>query len=152
MDIIFRPAKRADLPILVKMLVEDSLGATREDYSEPLNPAYIAAFIEIENDKNNLLAVAEFAGNVVGLLQITFIPYLTYTGSWRCLIEGVRVHQDYQGRGFGRRMFEWAIEQAKLRNCRLVQLTSNKSRQGALKFYESMGFIASHEGFKLDLQ
>ena len=83
------------------------------------------------------------------MLQLTYIPYLTYIGSWRCLIEGVRIHSGYRGQGLGRRLFEWAIQRAKERNCRLLQLTSDKTRGDALRFYESLGFVASHEGFKL---
>ena len=85
------------------------------------------------------------------MLQLTFIPYLTYIGSWRCLIEGVRIHSDHRGRRLGRQFFEWAIARAKTRRCRIVQLTSDKERSSALRFYESPGFKATHEGFKLKL-
>lgn len=151
MDIKFRAASSADLTALVTMLANDQLGAAREDASSPLNPKYLAMFEEIENDLNNELMVVELEGQVIGMLQLTFIPYLTHLGSWRCLIEGVRVHEDFRGRGIGEKMFRFAIERAKERGCPMVQLTSNKQRAGALKFYQRLGFEASHEGFKLSL-
>ena len=150
-EITFRPARSGDLSLLVKMLADDNLGATRENWSKPLDSRYLAAFEEIETDPNNELVVVEHQGQVIGMLQITFIPYLTYTGSWRCLVEGVRVHPQWRGRGIGRRLFQWAIERARNRGCALVQLTSDKQRTSALRFYESLGFVASHEGFKLRL-
>lgn len=88
-------------------------------------------------------------GGLLGILQLTYIPYLTYKGSWRCLIEGVRIHKDYRGKGLGTELFKWAIQRAKEKNCNIVQLTSNKERIEAIRFYESLGFEASHEGFKL---
>ena len=133
------------------MLADDDLGTTREDDPRNIGHYYYDAFDCIETDPNNELVVAEAEDEVVGMLQLTFIPYLTYRGSWRCLIEGVRVRASHRGRGIGRQMFEWAIEQGRTRNCRLVQLTSNKQRQDAIRFYESLGFVPSHEGFKLDL-
>lgn len=133
------------------MLADDFLGATREDTSQPVNPSYTDAFNAIDRDPNNELMVAECEGVIVGMLQLTFIPYLTHTGSWRCLIEGVRVSTQHRGQGIGTQVFEWAIERAKQRNCALLQLTSNKQRPEAIKFYENLGFVASHEGFKYDL-
>ena len=150
-ELVFREAKREDLESLIGMLFDDELGMTREDASIPLNPAYIETFQHIENDNNNQLIVVETDGAIVGMLQLTYIPYLTYIGSWRCLIEGVRVSKTLRGRGIGRRMFQWAIEQAKKKKCILVQLTSDKQRPEAIKFYQALGFVASHEGFKLKL-
>lgn len=149
MSIQFRPATETDLPQLVAMLADDLLGATREDPSLPVNPRYADAFREIDHDPNNELVVAESGGDLVGMLQLTFIPYLTHTGSWRCLIEGVRIGRSHRGQGLGSRLMEWAIERAKARRCSIVQLTSDKQRPDALRFYESFGFVASHEGFKL---
>ena len=151
MDIKFRAASSADLTALVTMLANDQLGDAREDVSSPLNPKYLAMFEVIENDPNNELMVVELEGQVIGMLQLTFIPYLTHLGSWRCLIEGVRVHEDFRGRGIGEKLFRFAIERAKEKGCPMVQLTSNKQRAGALKFYQRLGFEASHEGFKLSL-
>jgi GNAT superfamily N-acetyltransferase len=88
---------------------------------------------------------------VVGVLQLTLLPYLTYQGSWRALIEGVRVASDRRSEGIGRRLIEWAIDRARDHGCRIVQLTSDKSRHEAIRFYEQLGFVASHEGLKLHL-
>lgn len=151
MQLHFRQATAFDLARLVSMLSDDELGALREDGSQPLNQRYLDAFREIERDSNNELTVVEGDGEVIGMLQLTFIPYLTYIGSWRCLIEGVRIHSDYRGQGLGRQFFKWAIARAKARKCRIVQLTSDKERSSALRFYESLGFKATHEGFKLKL-
>lgn len=148
---MFRAARESDLPALVSMLAQDGLGAQREDDSEPLNRNYIDAFDAINRDPNQALVVAELDHRVVGMMQLSFIPYLTHIGSWRCLIEGVRIHADYRGRGLGNAMIEWAIDAARKRNCRIVQLTSDKQRPDALRFYAALGFEATHEGFKLKL-
>ena len=147
----FRHAVAPDLPQLVAMLADDNLGAQREDSSQPLNSSYRAAFDAIDRDPNNVLIVAEVDQSIIGMLQLTFIPYLTYIGSWRCLIEGVRIHANYRGRGLGRTLIEWSIDAARKRQCRIVQLTSDKQRPEAIRFYESLGFKATHEGFKLKL-
>ena len=151
MQLVFRKALLTDIPGLVSMLSDDELGALREDGSRPLNQKYLQAFAEIESDANNELTVVESDAEVVGMLQLTFIPYLTYIGSWRCLIEGVRIHSDHRGQGLGAKFLQWAIERARERDCRIVQLTSDKKRPSALRFYESLGFKATHEGFKLRL-
>lgn len=152
MQLTFREAVQEDIATLVQMLAADELGATREDTSHPLNPRYLAAFAAIQYDPNNLLIVAESAGEIVGMLQLTFIPYLTHIGSWRCLIEGVRVHAAHRGEGIGRQLLQWAIAQAHAKEvCSIVQLTSDKQRADALRFYQSLGFEATHEGFKLKL-
>lgn len=147
----FRKAAVSDLDQLVSMLSDDELGALREDNSSPLNPNYLEAFRQIESDSNNELIVVVNDREIVGMLQLTFIPYLTYIGSWRCLIEGVRIHTNFRGQGLGRQFMQWAIARAKDRQCSIVQLTSDKSRPAAIRFYESLGFKASHEGFKLKL-
>lgn len=151
MKLSFRQALESDLPALIAMLADDPLGAAREDPSTPPNPRYLDAWHEIDADPGNQLAVVESDGELVGMLQLTFIPYLTHTGSRRCLIEGVRIHRDHRGRGLGSEFIRWAIERAREHGCSLVQLTSDKQRPDALHFYESLGFIASHEGFKLRL-
>jgi len=153
MKIRYREATKNDLTHIIKMLADDQLGSTREDPSLPINKHYLDAFEIIDNDPNNELIVLESDDSanpsIMGILQLTYIPYLTYQGSWRCLIEGVRVHQDFRGQGLGTKLFEWAIDRAKQRGCNIVQLTSNKTRSEAIRFYESLGFEASHEGFKL---
>ncbi|MFZ6645154.1 GNAT family N-acetyltransferase [Undibacterium sp. TJN25] len=147
----FRKARQQDLPALVALLADDALGAQREDASLPLNAAYSGAFSAIDSDPNNELTVAEEGGEIVGMMQLTFIPYLTHKGSWRCLIEGVRIHSGYRGQGLGNTFFQWAIQRAWDRHCTLVQLTSDKQRPGAIRFYENLGFRATHEGLKLQL-
>ena len=145
----FRQARAEDLVSIVEMLANDPLGAKREVFSEPLLPTYISAFEAINKDPNNELTVACISNEVVGVFQLTFIPYLTYQGSWRALIEGVRVSESYRSKGIGQRMFEWAIERAKAKGCYMLQLTTDKTRPDALRFYERLGFKASHEGMKL---
>lgn len=147
----FRLAEPDDLPQLVAMLADDELGRTRESPGLPLDHGYLLAFEAIESDPNNELVVCESEGRLIGMLQITFIPYLTYVGSWRALIEGVRVASTHRSEGIGSRLFEWAIGRAKARNCLIVQLTTDKKRPDALRFYENLGFRASHEGMKLRL-
>jgi len=146
-----RRATRADVADIVRLLADDPLGAKREHSASPLPDSYYTAFDAIDRDPNNELVVAEVAGKVVGVLQVTSIPYLTYRGSWRAQIEGVRVEASMRSAGIGRRLFEWAIERARDRGVRLVQLTSDKARPDAIRFYESLGFKASHEGLKLHL-
>lgn len=148
---VFREATRGDLDALVTMLADDPLGAAREDARRPLNPAYERAFAAIDADPNNELIVAELDGAVAGMLQLTFIPYLTHTGSRRCLIEGVRVAASRRGLGLGTRLVEWAIARARQRGCAIAQLTSDKQRPEAIRFYRALGFTATHEGLKLKL-
>lgn len=150
-EIQFREATSEDLVTIVKMLADDPIGSQRESTQEPLLPSYLDAFSAIAQDKNNELILATIEEKVVGVIQITFIPYINRKGSWRALIEGVRTATDYRSQGIGRKMFEWAIEKAKQRNCHIVQLTSDKRRPNAIRFYESLGFEASHEGMKLYL-
>lgn len=109
MNLAYREAVRADVLTLVRLFADDPLGAQREDPSEPLNPTYIHAFDAISADPNNELVVIESDGRLVGTLQLTFLPNLTRLGSWRCQIEGVRIHRDFRGQGLGARLFEWAI-------------------------------------------
>jgi GNAT superfamily N-acetyltransferase len=151
MDLEFREAVSLDLSQLVSLLADDELGSKREDPSMPINSRYIDAMKSILADPNNELIVVQKQASIVGMLQLTFIPYLTHIGSWRCLIEGVRIDKKFRGKGYGTCFFQWAIERARIKQCRIVQLTSDKQRPDALRFYESLGFRATHEGFKLDL-
>ena len=150
-EMTFRRASRADLPEIVRLLADDPLGAKRERYELPLPASYLAAFDAIEADPNNELIVACLGGRVVGVLQLTYIPYLATLGAWRALIEGVRVDAGVRSAGIGKALFEWAIVRARERGCRIVQLTTDKSRADAKRFYEKLGFVASHEGMKLYL-
>ncbi len=151
MPVIFRPATRADLPRIVALIAEDQIGQTREDASMPLGDAYTEAFAAIERDANQVLAVAEIDGAVIGCLQITYIPGISRKGMWRGNIESVRVASDLRGRGIGRAFFDWAIARCRDRGCGLVQLTMDKRRSDASRFYRSLGFTPSHEGMKLSL-
>ena len=148
----FRRALESDLPAIVRLLADDPLGATRESFESPLPAAYHHAFAAIDGDPNNeLVVVVDETNTVVGVLQMTFIPYLTYRGGWRALIEGVRVASSVRSSGVGRQLFEWAIRRAMDRNCHMVQLTSDKARPDAIRFYETLGFKPSHEGLKMHL-
>ncbi|CAH7147396.1 hypothetical protein VCHA50P415_20700 [Vibrio chagasii] len=124
MELKYRSAEFEDLESLVALLSNDPLGSKREDASIPLNCGYIEAFEAIARDPNNELLVVELEGAQVGMLQLTFIPYLTHIGSWRCLIEGVRIHSDYRGQGFGEQMFGHTIELTKKQ--RLYNRSVNK--------------------------
>lgn len=134
------------------MLADDPLGAKREQFSAPLPEGYWRAFAAIEGDENNELVVACIADEVIGVLQLTLIPSLTYQGGWRALIEGVRVDARFRQQGIGKALFEWAIIRARERGCLMVQLTTDKARPEAKRFYEALGFVASHEGMKLHLK
>jgi GNAT superfamily N-acetyltransferase len=149
--LVFRAATEADLPALVAMLADDALGATREDPRLPLDQRYRDAFRLIAADDRQMLLVAESAGAVVGSLQLTFLPGLAMKGAWRGQIEAVRVAGGRRGGGIGRQMLEHAIGLCRRRGCRLVQLTADKRRPDAHRFYASLGFVATHEGFKLAL-
>jgi GNAT superfamily N-acetyltransferase len=151
MSLGFRRATRTDLPVIIQMIADDQIGQKREDASVPLNPAYLAAFEAIQRDDNQFLAVAERDGQVIGCLQLTFIPGISRMGMWRGNIESVRVATALRGQGIGRAFFEWAIEMCRQRGCKLVQLTMDKSRMDASRFYQSLGFTPSHEGMKLSL-
>ncbi|MFG2046451.1 GNAT family N-acetyltransferase [Micromonospora sp. NPDC048935] len=148
-DVIFREAVRADLPAVIALLADDVLGKAR-DFTE-VDEAYERAFADITADPRNQLIVAEQAGDLVGCLQITYIPGLGRHGSERSLIESVRVRSDRRGQGLGRELMAWAVDQARERGCALVQLTTDKSRADAHRFYLGLGFVASHEGMKLAL-
>jgi len=152
MDAIrFRPAEAADLPQIVALLADDPLGRSREDTSLPLDRRYLDAFDALRRDPNQALVVADAGGAVIGCMQLSFIPGLSRRGAWRGQIESVRVASSHRGGGLGRRMFEWAIAECRRRGCGLVQLATDKARPDALRFYEALGFEATHEGLKLAL-
>ncbi len=146
-----RTATAEDLPTLVAMLADDVLGQTREDASLPLNQAYRDAFAAIEADPYNDIMVGEIDGMVMAMMQFTVIPSISFTGRSRAQIESVRVAEGYRGKGYGRKMFEWAIEEGRRRNCHLAQLSTNAARKDAARFYEDLGFVASHVGMKMVL-
>ncbi|MFB7260980.1 GNAT family N-acetyltransferase [Streptomyces nojiriensis] len=148
-ELTIRPATEADVPAIVAMLADDPLGATRES-PDDLTP-YLAALKRLTDDPNQHLVVAVRADRVVGTLQLTIVPGLSRKGATRSIIEGVRVHADERGGGLGTRFIEWAVEKSRAENCALVQLTSDATRTDAHRFYERLGFTASHVGFKLQL-
>ena len=146
-----RRARAEDLPAIIRMLADDPLGVKRERYEEPVPETYARAFRAIEADPNNELLVAAQDERVIGVLQLTFIPSLTYEGGWRALVEGVRVERRGRSQGVGKALFAWAIARAREHGCVMIQLTTDKSRPEAKRFYEGLGFAASHEGMKLHL-
>lgn len=148
----FRRAHRDDLVKIVALLADDQLGRAREELGPPIASQYEAAFLAIDQDPNQLLAVAEDGDEVVGCLQLSFIPGLSRVGMWRGQIESVRIASSRRGGGLGKLFFAWAIEECRNRGCGLVQLTTDKSRPETLRFYEQLGFVASHEGMKLSLE
>jgi GNAT superfamily N-acetyltransferase len=150
-EVRFRRAVEADVERIVAMLADDPLGAAREDLSPTSLPRYVAAFRAVDADPNQFLAVAEVAGTVVGCLQLSFLPGLSRQGAWRGQIESVRVAASHRGQGLGERMILWAIECCRERGCTMVQLTSDKSRLDAHRFYERLGFHGTHLGMKLTL-
>ncbi|MFI5522050.1 GNAT family N-acetyltransferase [Streptomyces platensis] len=148
-DIEIRRATEADLPAIVAMLADDPLGATRES-PDDLAP-YRAAFETLVADPQQHLVVAVRAGQTVGTLQLTVIPGLSRRGATRSIIEGVRIHRDERGGGLGTQLIEWAVAESRTLGCQMVQLTSDATRIDAHRFYERLGFEASHLGFKLPL-
>ena len=152
MNLKFRQATREDLPEIVRMLADDFLGATRERFENPLPDGYVKAFEEIAADKNNELVVTELDGKIVGMLQITFTPSISFQGGKRATVESVRVDEKYRGQGIGKQLMQWAIERAKAENCFAMQLTTNADRKEAHRFYEDLGFKGSHLGMKLYLK
>jgi GNAT superfamily N-acetyltransferase len=148
----FRPATRSDLPAILELLADDDISRARDGaVSEAVDTAIGAAFEAIEADPRNELIVVSEHGSVVGTFQLTFTPSLSRGGSERMTIEAVRVRSDLRGRGVGRRMMRWALDRGRERGCRLAQLTTDKKRADAHRFYESLGFAATHEGLKLVL-
>ncbi|MET7639301.1 GNAT family N-acetyltransferase [Streptomyces sp. NPDC005438] len=148
-ELSIRRATFDDIPDIVAMLADDPLGAQRES-PDDLEP-YRAAFTELDRDPHQVLVVAERDGRVLGTLQLTLIPGLSRRGATRSLIEGVRVHADTRGEGLGERLIRWAVEESRRQGAVLVQLTSDATRVDAHRFYEKLGFEASHLGFKLPL-
>jgi len=147
----FRAAQKSDLPSIIALIADDGLGRGRDDASVPLDSSYVRAFDAMSRDANQVMLVAERKGELVGYLQITFIPGLSRKGAWRGQIESVRVATRLRGEGIGGRMLEHAIGLCRERGCSLVQLTSDKTRTEAHRFYGRLGFVASHDGFKLTL-
>lgn len=147
----FRLAQEDDLIDIVRMLSDDTLGSTREKFEPILSDNYLKAFESITNDPNQELTIVEMNGEKVGTYQLTFIQYLTHQGGLRAQIEAVRTNSNYRGQGIGTKVFEYIIDRARQKGCNMLQLTSDKQRPDAIKFYEAMGFVSTHEGMKLKL-
>ncbi len=150
-EVQFRDATLADLPAIIALLAEDTLGEKREDASVPLDPGYEAAFAAIKSDPGQRLIVAELGCRVVGTMQLSTIPGLAFRGAWRGQIEAVRIAGDLRSQGLGEQLIAHAVEQFRAGGCRFVQLTSHKTRTDAHRFYERLGWTRSHDGFKLAL-
>lgn len=151
MPLIFRDATIQDLPVVLQLSYDGATAASPVAKPEPDNPATLAAFDAIAADPNHRIIVAESEGEVVGTIQISFLPGLANNGAWRGQLENVQIRGDRRGQGLGAQMVEWAVARCRERGCAVVQLTSNKFRKDAHRFYERLGFAKSHEGFKLKL-
>ena len=151
MDQIIRAATRSDLRAVIGLLADDTLGASRDTLTPELDPAYEEAFAAIESAPHQKLVVMEQGGQIVGCLQISYIPGLSNKGAWRGQIEGVRIARDRRGQGLGQTFLQWAIEECRQYGCGVVQLTTDASRTDAQRFYKALGFKASHVGMKLKL-
>jgi len=147
-----RQATVDDVPAIIAMLDDDEQSRGREDASLPLDPRYVSAFAEIDSNPDQMLVAAERDGVILGTMQLTFIPGMAFRGAWRMQIEAVRIAGAARGQGLGSEMIRWAIAQARARGCRMVQLTSMRSRTHAHRFYEKLGFEISHVGMKLKLE
>ncbi len=147
---MLREARREDIKRIVEMLGDDALSHGRENPSGNIK-AYEAAFDAIAADSNNMLYVWDEEGDVVGCLQLTFLPGMSYQGAWIAQIEGVRVDRSMRGEGIGEEMMKFVIEKSRERGCRHLQLMTDKRRMDAQRFYERLGFVMSHEGMKLKL-
>ena|SRR5579871_6797848 len=151
-ELKFRFATSEDVLDIVRMLADDQLGSMREKIEEKHSDNYIKAFNKIVNDPNQELTVVELNGQKVATFQLTFIQYLTHHGGLRAQVEAVRTDSKHRGKGIGKKVFEYIINRAKEKGCKMIQLTSDKKRLEAIKFYETIGFVATHEGMKLKLE
>lgn len=149
--IAIRVATSADLSAIVRLLADDALGATREHYADPLPAEYTRAFAAMQAQGGNDVLVAIADGEVVGCLQLTIVPGLSRFGAIRGQIEGVRVASTHRGQRIGEAMVQHAIERCREAGCSLVQLTSDVTRVDARRFYERLGFEATHIGMKCKL-
>lgn len=150
--LVIRQAQREDVAAIVCLLAQDNVAGGRENYIQPLPQAYYDAFEEIARSADNTLIVAEIESEIVGTLQLTLIPNLTMQGGKRALVEAVFVDERYRGLGIGRKLMQWVIDTARESGCCMVELTTNKQREAAHRFYELLGFVGSHTGMKLVLE
>lgn len=145
--IVIRDASPADVPEIVGLLAADQLGAARESVDD--FDGYLEAFHDIDADGRNRLIAMFLGDELIGTLQITYIPSLTYGGGERAQLEAIHISRPHRGRGYGRALVQWAIDEARERGCRLVQLTTDRRREGTVAFYEALGFVHTHNGMKL---
>lgn len=150
-DINFRDATSADVPEIVRMLADDALGGQRERYEDPLPTAYYDAFAALTAQAGNRIVLAESGGKIIGCAQLVFLPGLSLVGMKRAQIEGVRVDSSTRGQGIGEKLVRHCIALARQEGCGVLQLTTDKSRADAHRFYERLGFVGSHLGMKLKL-
>src|SRR5579872_486873 len=150
--VLFRKARREDLRAILELLNDGKLGNVLERIEDPLPQTYYRAFAAIEADPNQVLRVGEIDGRIVASLQLTFIPGIAHQGAWRAQVEAVRVVRERRGQRIGEAMMRHVIALARERGCDRVQLTTNKARDDAQRFYRRLGFVASHEGMKLWLR
>jgi N-acetylglutamate synthase-like GNAT family acetyltransferase len=148
--VAIRRARRADVGVIVAMLADDPLGSGRERLEDPLPPCYFRAFEMLDRDPNIQLVVAEEEnGTVIGCLQLCILPGLSSQGASRALIEDVRVASHCRSRGIGEQLVQWAVAQARAKECKLVELLTHQTRVDAQRFYARLGFAASHVGMTL---
>ena len=151
MDLTYRPATEADLPFLDELAAEDEIGAARDGLRPDHAEQALEGLRAISADPNHTLYIVEREGEPVGSFQLSFIPGVARKGAWRGQIESVRVRKALRKHGIGEAMIRWAVERCRERGCAVVQLTSDRQREGAHRFYERLGFVPSHTGFKLPL-
>jgi GNAT superfamily N-acetyltransferase len=150
-DLIFRRATEADVPAIIRLLADDVLGSSRETLGAESLPQYLNAFRAIDADANQFLLVVDDGTAIVGTLQLTFIAGLAHRGLKRGLVEAVRVARNRRGEKIGEKMIAWAIEKCRRESCGIVQLTTDKTRTDAHRFYDRLGFEPSHVGYKMKL-
>lgn len=148
MNLIYRKANLDDLPDIVRLLADDDLGKTRESNQEQIDACYGQAFAKISADLNQYLMVVLSDNKLIGTCHLTLMPSLTYQGSTRMQIEAVRIAKNYRGQKIGEWMMQEAFDYAKKHDVKIIQLTTNKLRPQAQKFYERLGFKSTHEGMK----
>jgi ribosomal protein S18 acetylase RimI-like enzyme len=151
MHLQYRRAKLDDLKEIVLLLADDKLGCTREQADDEVAQSYLDAFAKIDSDPNQYLMVLENNEKVVGTCHLTLLPSLTFSGSTRLQIEAVRVNSSIRSQNLGQQMIELAIHWGKEHGATIIQLSTNKERPDAIRFYEKLGFKATHEGMKLYL-
>ena len=148
MPLTYRPAKPEDLPFIVAQIVEDSVVATTDDPADAMHADYTSALAAIDADPNEEMFIVEADSVAIGCFQLSYLPGLMRRGMWRGQIEAVHVSDALRNRGYGSEMMRWALQRCREKGCGMVQLTSNKKRLDAHRFYERLGFLKSHEGFK----